>query len=294
MGFFLFRRKSSKKHHPPSDGNIYFTDLVSEQITRVPYLLAHDEFEQNRLDFQHFFLKGIFGKNYLAPLASPSALLDVGSGTGRWVAEMAQEFPNARVTGIDIAPTIPPTTAVNVHFVQQDILKGLPFPSASFDYVHARLLVAAIPVAAWPGLLREYLRVVRSGGWIELFEGGTTFLHAGPYTQQYLQWWDRVSQQRGIDAAYIEQLPHLMSDLGIQHIQAKTLHVPVGEWGGRVGVMLRTNMYSGWGALKEMFVSQAEIAPSLFDQVYQALPQEWEQRHTMYEYLSVIGQVMQQ
>jgi SAM-dependent methyltransferase len=290
MVFSLFRRRSAKKHRPPADGNIYFTDLGSEQVTKVPYLLAHDVSEQNRLDFQHFFLKGILGKNYLAPLVSPLTILDVGSGTGRWVAEMAQEFPNARVTGIDVAPAPPPTTSINAHFVQQDILKGLPFLSASFDYVHARLLVAAIPVAAWPGLLQEYLRVVRPGGWIELFEGGTTFVNIGPLTQQYLQWWNQVSQQRGIDASYIEQLPSLMATLNMQNIQAKTLHVPVGEWGGRVGVMLRTNMYSGWGALKEMFVSQAKVAPDLFDRVFQGLPQEWEQRHTMYEYLSVIGQ----
>lgn len=290
MGFSLFRRKSAKKHHPPSDGNIYFTDLGSDHVTKVPYLLAHDGSEQNRLDFQHFFLKGILGTNYLAPLTSPLMILDVGSGTGRWVAEMAQEFPNTRVTGIDVVPPSSPTPALNAHFVQQDILKGLPFPSANFDYVHARLLVAAIPMAAWPGLLREYLRVVRPGGWIELFEGGTTFVNAGPFTQQYLRWWDQVSHQRGIDASYIEQLPSLMAALNMQQMQAKTLHVPVGEWGGRVGVMLRTNMYSGWGALKEMFVSQAKVAPDLFDRTFQGLPQEWEQQHTMYEYLSVIGQ----
>lgn len=289
MSFFLFQRRA-KKQRPPSDGNIYFTDLGSEQVTRVPYLLAHDVSEQNRLDFQHFFLKGILGANYLAPLASPATILDVGSGTGRWATEMAQEFPDARVTGIDIASTNLSTMALNAHFLQQDIFKGLPFPAASFDYVHARLLVAAIPVAAWPGLLREYLRVVRPGGWLELFEGGTTFVNAGPLTRQYLQWWGRVSQQRGIDASYIEHLPSLMAGFTMQNIQARTLHVPVGEWGGRVGVMLRTNICTGWGALKEIFVSQAMVAPELFDRVFQALPQEWEQQHTMYEYLSIIGQ----
>lgn len=290
MAFSLFRRKSAKKHLPPSDGNIYFTDLGSEQVTRVPYLLAHDAPEQNRLEFQHFFLQGILGTNYLAPLASPAAILDVGSGTGRWVQEMAQQFPNARVTGIDVVST-PPCANINAHFVQQDILKGLPFASASFDYLHSRLLVAAIPVAAWHGLLLEYLRVVRPGGWIELFEGATTFIHAGPYTRQYLQWWDQVSQKRGIDASYIGQLPQLMNDLGFQRIQARTLHVPVGEWGGRVGIKLRTNMYSGWGALKDLFVSQAQVPPDQFDRVFNALPQEWEEQHTMYEYVSVIGQV---
>lgn len=291
MGLFrLFRRTSSKKHTLPSDGGIYLTNLGNDQVTKVPYLLAHDAPEHNRLEFQHFFLKGILQTNYLAPLVSPEAILDVGSGTGRWVIEMAQEFPQARVTGIDIAPTIPPAP-LTVQFVQQDILKGLPFPSKSFDYLHARLLVAAIPVDSWPGVVREYIRVTRPGGWIELFEGGTTFVNAGPHTQQYLAWWDQLGKQRGIDASMMGQLPHLMQDLGIHNIQARLLHVPVGKWGGRAGTMLLANLVSGWGALKGAFGSQVGVNAELFDRTFQALPLEWEELHTMYEYVIATGQV---
>lgn len=296
MGFFdIFRRKSAKRLLLPSDGSIYLTQTNGEHMTstKVPYLLAHDLIEQNRLDFQHFFLKGILQTNHLAAITHPSALLDVGSGTGRWAIEMAQEFPNARVTGVDITPSVP-KAPLNVQFVQHDILKGLPFPSDSLDYVHARLLVAAIPTHAWAGLLREYIRVARSGGWIELFEGGTTFLNAGPFTQQYLSWWNQISQPRGIDASFISRLPDLMQQLGYENVQSQLLHVPVGSWGGRAGSMLLTNLVSGWGGLKDAIVTQAGVDPELFEQTYQALPNEWEENHSMYEYVIALGQVPQE
>lgn len=288
----LFRRKPARRRTLPSDGGIYLTDAQGEHITttKVPYLLSHDEPEQNRLDFQHFFLKGILQTNYLAPLTTPSAILDVGSGTGRWAIEMAQQFPYTRVTGIDISATNL-VTPLNLQFVQQDILKGLPFPPSSFDYVHARLLVAAIPTRNWAGLLREYMRVTRPGRWVELFEGGTTFLNSGPHTSQFLAWWDQISQPRGIDASFIGQLPDLMQNIGYQSVQSKRLHVPVGKWGGRPGSMLLTNLISGWGGLKKAFMSQALVDPILFDQTFQALPREWEERHSMYEYVIAVGQV---
>lgn len=293
MGLFdLFRRKMAKQRSLPSDGGVYLTNASGDEVapTRVPYLLAHDLTEQNRLDFQHFFLKGILQTNFMAPLDNPSTLLDVGSGTGRWIIEMAQQFPNARVTGIDVAPTTP-SAPLNAQFVQHDILKGLPFPDASFDYVHSRLLVAAIPTHAWVGLLREYLRVTRPGGWVELFEGGTTFQNAGPYTQQFLAWWDQLSQPRGIDASFMSQLPDLMQQKGFENVQNQLLHVPLGNWGGRAGTMLLTNIVSGWGGLKSVFVSQVGVDPASFDQVFQALPREWEESRSMYEFVIAVGQV---
>ncbi|MGH2507445.1 MAG: class I SAM-dependent methyltransferase, partial [Ktedonobacteraceae bacterium] len=141
------------------------------------------------------------------------------------------------------------------------------------------------------GLLREYTRVTRPGGWIELFEGGTTFFNSGPLTQQYLAWWEQLEKLKGINASRMEQLPHLMQKLGMQNVQAQRLHIPVGKWGGRAGTMLLANLVSGWGSLKNIFVSQVGVDPIFFDNTFQALPQEWEERHTMYEYVIAVCQI---
>ncbi|MGH2506940.1 MAG: class I SAM-dependent methyltransferase, partial [Ktedonobacteraceae bacterium] len=88
----LLQRNVLKKYTLPSDGAIYLTNLDGNQVTKVPYLLTQDTPELNRLDFQHVFLKGVLQTNHLAPIVSPRAILDIGSGTGRWTVEIAQEF----------------------------------------------------------------------------------------------------------------------------------------------------------------------------------------------------------
>ena len=70
----------------------------------VPYLFPSDLGEAQRLDFQHYMLRYTLKGNYAAPLKAPRDILDIGCGTGRWAMEMAQQFPGASVTGVDIAP----------------------------------------------------------------------------------------------------------------------------------------------------------------------------------------------
>ena len=118
-----------------------------------------------------------------------------------------------------------------------------------------------------------------------------TFLNAGPFTQQFLAWWDQISQPRGIDASFTSHLPDLLQQLGCKDVQSQLLHVPVGSWGGRPGALLLTNLVSGWGGLKNTFITQANVDPLLFEQTFQALPNEWEENRTMYEYVIAFGQV---
>lgn len=47
-------------------------------------------------------------KRYLAPIGKhPEQILDLGTGTGIWAMDIADEIPSAQVTGIDIAPIQP-------------------------------------------------------------------------------------------------------------------------------------------------------------------------------------------
>ncbi|GCF08821.1 class I SAM-dependent methyltransferase [Dictyobacter arantiisoli] len=298
----LFKRLQAKIAHdnqtipyannPVNRESDMVTDDPFPSVIDAPYLLAHDLPEHNRLEFQHFFLKGVLHTNYQAPLDKTSlqAILDVGSGTGRWVIEMAQSFPQATVTGLDLVETAI-TDPPNILFVQHNALDGLPFANDCFDYLHSRLLVAGIPAAAWSSLLLEYVRVTRPGGWIELLEGGTTFVNIGPCTQQYLTWWDQISRQRGIDASLISQLPEIMQRIGVKNLRKRLLHVPIGEWGGRAGSLLLTNITAGWKNLRGTFIEQLGIAPSQFDYTFNGLTEEWERLHTQYEYISIFGQI---
>ncbi|MBO0791319.1 MAG: class I SAM-dependent methyltransferase, partial [Ktedonobacteraceae bacterium] len=167
------------------------------------YMLPKDLQEVNRLDFQHYMLRYALKSLYLAPIGQPAHILDVACGTGRWVLEMATAFPQAHVTGIDLTP--PSTVGIahafptNCAFQRVDVLEGLPFSPQSFDFVHQRLLVMALPLVHWPTVVYELARITALGGWVELVELDLMFNNRGRATELLLHWIAAASQQRGMD-----------------------------------------------------------------------------------------------
>jgi ubiquinone/menaquinone biosynthesis C-methylase UbiE len=188
------RRKSPQAEVSASGDTLRRRFFGREYTPGVPYALPSDLGEMNRLDFQHFVLRQAFKGNYAAPLRKPSRILDVGSGTGRWAKELAALFPSATVTGIDIknpasdeqnaVSAAPGTHLASYQFIHGNILEGLPFPDASFDFVHQRLLFFAIPTDRWQFVLNELARVTRPGGWVEVVEGRYGYEPMGPAAQQ--------------------------------------------------------------------------------------------------------------
>lgn len=259
----------------------------------VPYVLPKDHQEINRLDFQHFGFKLLLGANYKAPLklTQVKSILDVGSGTGRWMHEIALEFPYTQVEGIDIEP---PASHIrlplNCHFTQGDILRGIPYPDHVFDYTHQRLLVGGIPTYQWPFVVQELLRVTRPEGYIELLETGNVFHHMGPATQQLKGWWDAGMGRAGFDLAMMPTIDALLARLGLQNIHMETIQVPLGKWAGRAGDLLGRDIFEVFKSFKAVYVNRLGVQPALFDQLVALLPEEWEVHHTTYEFYAVFGQ----
>jgi ubiquinone/menaquinone biosynthesis C-methylase UbiE len=213
----------------------------------VPYMLPRDMEEVNRLDFQHYVLRYAFQGLYAVPLSNPRDILDVGTGTGRWAREMAQAFPRTRVTGLDVAQPVPDETAStgvgldlrppNYGFVPGNILEGLPFPDASFDFVHMRLLFAAIPADRWPFVTGELSRVTRPGGWVESIEVASA-RDGGPAMDLLATWVTSLLSRRGIDANFAPRIGDLLRGAGLANVYAREIPFPMGTYGGRVGIML--------------------------------------------------------
>ncbi|KAF4887905.1 Secondary metabolism regulator LAE1 [Colletotrichum fructicola] len=64
------------------------------------YYGPNDEAELDRLDFlSDFLIKVMEGKLYHAPIDSNQVhrILDIGTGTGIWAVQIADEFPNAEI-----------------------------------------------------------------------------------------------------------------------------------------------------------------------------------------------------
>ncbi len=98
-------------------------------------------------------------------------ILDVACGPGGWVLDVARTYPQVQVTGFDISVLMIEYARAQVltqelkhaSFRVMDALKPLDFPDESFDLVNARSIFAFVPAQAWPGLLKELLRITRPG-----------------------------------------------------------------------------------------------------------------------------------
>lgn len=70
-------------------------------------------------------------------------VLDVGTGTGVWPIEFANDFPSATVTGTDLSPVQPHHVPPNCRFYIEGA-EAEWFSGNTFDYIHAHMLIIGI------------------------------------------------------------------------------------------------------------------------------------------------------
>jgi len=64
--------------------------------------------------------------------------VDVGTGSGKWVTEVAEEYSTAHVIGIDLSPIQRANVPTNAEFIVMDLTEGLLFDNEHTDLVQAR------------------------------------------------------------------------------------------------------------------------------------------------------------
>lgn len=107
----------------------------------------------------------------LAHVGQPRRILEVGTGTGSGAAAIAQRFPDAELTGVDLAPEMVRRAEERLPQARFEVADAasLPFPDASFDLV----VQLNVPVYS-----RELTRVTARGGHVLI---ASTFGPATPY-----------------------------------------------------------------------------------------------------------------
>jgi ubiquinone/menaquinone biosynthesis C-methylase UbiE len=96
----------------------------------------------------------------------PSAILDVGCGTGKLLKSAESRFPGAKLVGVDAAIEMvkyaQASNPIGTIQFQQAMAEELPFPNASFD-----LVFSTMTFHHWPDQTRgiaEVARVLSPGG----------------------------------------------------------------------------------------------------------------------------------
>lgn len=146
------------------------------------YVIPDDEEEQDRLDLQHhIFRKTLHDRLHLCPLptssgtAAPSTaegaagpayeVLDLGTGTGAWAIDFADENPASSITGTDLSPIQPTMVPPNCRFIVDDFEDQWVFQK-QFDFIHGRVLAGS--VSSFPALFSKALDSLNPGGWFEI------------------------------------------------------------------------------------------------------------------------------
>jgi SAM-dependent methyltransferase len=255
----------------------------------VPYLLPKDLNEINRLEFQHFALRAALKGNHLTTLRNPRQILDIGSGTGVWGREICREFPRADVYNVDLEAELV-TSPTNYHFVTHNILEGLPFPDNTFDFVHQRLLLWAIPAQAWSPLIKEMLRVSTPGGHLEIVEGnGITFTNTGPALSEILEGVMLLAKRRGIDPTIPARLEVYLHQQGTADVEKQELTLPIGRWGGRIGALMEKDLLALIASFRTPFMAALGYKPDKFDRLYQSVESEWNKLQTSFIFFIYTG-----
>ncbi|KAG0272262.1 hypothetical protein BGZ95_011995 [Linnemannia exigua] len=253
---------------------------------------------------QHALWKYIGGGNAHAPLRYDiDRILDSGCGLGEWAMEMAKEYPSATVYGVDLNPDLFPGMSrpvpSNCLFVESNILSRLSFPDRYFDFVYQRFLYLGLTIDDWPVALKELRRVMKPGGWIELFEPCMRVHRAGPRTREVMRWISRLLQEeRGLDFDFAgEKMKRLCESemVGFQNVKLERLSIPVGAWGGRVGEAMAENMVLMFQNLQSALRESAsypkdQAAAKAYAVMVQSWIRECEDNRSYIDYYILVGQ----
>ncbi|KAF4832581.1 Secondary metabolism regulator LAE1 [Colletotrichum siamense] len=150
------------------------------------YLFPNDERENERLD------------------SGVKRVLDIGTGTGLWAIEFADEHPEAEVLGVDLTPVQNQFAPPNVTFEVDDIEQP------------------------WAG--------IAPGGYIELFEGHAhTQSDDGSLTPEHAMWqWadklDECCKILGRPFVHVPSLVPMLKEAGFVDVKIVPFKWPVGPW----------------------------------------------------------------
>ncbi|RPA95921.1 S-adenosyl-L-methionine-dependent methyltransferase [Choiromyces venosus 120613-1] len=200
--------------------------------------MPNDEVEQDRLDMtHHLYLLITGGSLFTVPIDTtnpPQRILDIGTGTGIWAVDMAEEFRSAEVIATDLSPIQPKWVPPNLRFEIDDAEDSWTWQKESFDYIHVRGLLGAIK--DWPRLLKQAYDHLRPGGWLEVVEHDYSLQsddNTYPEDCAIRRWFNLLNEAAGKAGRVVSNIQSIKDDfrtVGFENVGETRHKVPWGPW----------------------------------------------------------------
>ncbi|KAJ4291670.1 hypothetical protein N0V90_009565 [Kalmusia sp. IMI 367209] len=197
--------------------------------------------EEDRLTAQNDILYQLCGERYFFPrINNPRKILDCGYGRGDWVVQVAEEYEQCEVTGVDIYPALVADQPDNLTLFGYNLNERLNDPEvferSAYDLIHSRFVAQGIKINRWAPYVQDMKRLVRPNGFVEMVEYYLNIQsdNGRLTTESALRrWWDAyvaAMQRSNRNPRIAQTLQQLLADAGFRDVGGTTLHLPIGGW----------------------------------------------------------------
>ncbi|KAJ5414374.1 hypothetical protein N7509_001001 [Penicillium cosmopolitanum] len=166
---------------------------------------------------------------------APLHILDIGTGMGTWVIDVADMFPNSIVRGVDLYPPpitwMPPNCTIEVDDVLQEWTWREPF-----DLIRMRNMIGSFDQAEWDRVYQQCYDKLKPGGWIEQYEVGP-FVECDdgslPEDSVLSKWGPNIrgcGERAGRTCDVIFTMAKSIREKGFIDMHEKNYKWPIGPW----------------------------------------------------------------
>lgn len=254
--------------------------------------------EYVRLKRQHQLSKrGMGNKLVLAPidLNQPVRILDVGTGDGLWMSDLAADHPEATLVGTDIKSdhfTNIPNLTPRASFEIQSMLEDYPSSwAASFDLAHVRYMLSMCsPDLAGQAVARLF-GVVKPGGFIQLCEVDLRGWDMGVGHEAFAEYsavTDKAFTGGNMNPSPVGQLTQWLKDAGCVDVEERYCEEKLGKAAPTEALNEETTAQIG--SMVDNFAHIASLIPDYFytpeqfSKLRQAVIRELEEKGNTWRY----------
>ncbi len=249
--------------------------------------------ETARLDTQAVevnHVTGLFPKGLRGIIPLDASVLDVGCGPGTWALDVAYQYPEMEVVGIDISKTHIEYASArarsqgrqNISFEMIDAF-DTGYAEMSFDVVHLRFAAGWVPGASWPALFSHLHHILDRGGWLISTEGEWPYTTASALNQlnkllsQAMHNAGMGLSTDGYTQGVVARMGNMLSKVGLTGTKVECSAVDFSGYRPREFKIWLDNVVALWQLVRPFVFKHVPRSEEMIDFLYdEMLRQMWE------------------